>query len=149
MKKFTDDVRTFISQKQIALVGYSSHPKKFGHEVYKTLTEKGYAVFPVNPAGGSTPGGDIVYRDVASVPSEVDTFLIATKPEVTEKVLEQLEQRWPQHLWIQQMSGSKEVKEKLDGQPGNIIYNRCILMHAHPKGIHRFHRLLAGIFGRL
>jgi predicted CoA-binding protein len=149
MKKFTDDIRAFVSQKQLALVGYSSNPKKFGHDVYKTLVDKGCTVYPVNPAGGITPNGDTIYTDVSAVPAEVDAFLLVTKPEVSRKVLEDLLTRNPGHLWIQQMSGSKEIREMLEGLPANIVYNRCILMHADPKGIHRFHRWLVGIFGRL
>ena len=32
-----------------AVIGVSSNPEKYGHQVYKDLKEAGYTVYPVNP----------------------------------------------------------------------------------------------------
>ncbi len=142
-------IDAFLGQKKIALAGYSHKPKKFGHVVYNTLKEKGFDVYPVNPSGGTTVEGEKVFSDVTSLPSGVDALLIMTRPEVTPLVLEQAMEKGLQHLWIQQMSGSKVVKEMMEKNALKGIYNRCILLHANPTGIHRFHRRIVQLFGRL
>lgn len=151
MKTSSDKERIdgFLNQKHIALAGYSRNPKKFGHDVYKTLKEKGYSIHPVNPAGGTAPGGETIHQSLETLPPEVGALLIMTKPEVAPQVAEQALARGINRLWIQQMSGSKALEKVFDGKPVDLVYNRCILLHANPKGIHKFHRMILGLFGRL
>ncbi len=139
----------FLSQEQIALAGYSRNPKKFGHDVYKTLKEKGYTIHPVNPAGGVTPAGETIHQSLNTLPPEVEALLIMTKPEVAPQVAEQALAKGINRLWIQQMSGSTALKQMLDESQADAVYNRCILLHANPTGIHKFHRRILGFFGRL
>ncbi len=139
----------FLQQQHIALAGYSHKPGKFGHQVYQTLKKKGYVIHPVNPKGGSTPDGEEVYRDIQSLPDNINALLVMTRPEVTPLVVEEAMGKGISHLWIQQMSGSKMLKEKLLSLKQEVVYNRCILLHANPTGIHKFHRRILGLFGRL
>ncbi len=139
----------FLAHEHIALAGYSHNPKKFGHQVYKILKQKGYSIHPVNPSGGTAPGGETVHQGLNALPPGVDTLLIMTKPEVTLKVVGQALDEGLKRLWIQQMSGSKSVEEMFDGSPVDVVYDRCILLHANPTGIHKFHRWILGVFGRL
>ncbi len=61
-------VDNFLRQEHIALAGYSRDTKKFGHVAYKTLKEKGYTLYPVNPSGGTAPGGETIYTDIETLP---------------------------------------------------------------------------------
>ncbi len=142
-------IDAFLGQKHIALAGYSHTPKKFGHVVYKILKEKGYTVHPVNPAGGKAPGGERVHAGLETLPLEVEALLIMTKPEITPVVVEQALEKGIKYLWVQQLSGSKDVKQMLDDNQVEAVYNRCILLHANPSGIHKFHRWILGVLGRL
>ncbi len=139
----------FLAQEHIALAGYSHHSKKFGHQVYEILKQKGYTIHPVNPAGGTAPGGEAIHKSLDTLPPEVEALLIMTKPEVTSLVAEQALEKGVKRLWIQQMSGSKAVEEMLDGKLVDVVYNRCILLHANPTGVHKFHRWILGVLGRL
>ncbi len=139
----------FLSQEQIALAGYSHNSKKFGHDVYKTLKEKGYTIHPINPFGGTAPGGEMVYNGLEALPPGVDTLLVMTPPDVTLRVVEQALENGIRRIWIQQMTGSKAVEEMLKDKPVDAVYNRCILLHANPTGVHKFHRRILGFFGRL
>lgn len=139
----------FLAQQQMALAGYSHQPKKFGHSVYKTLIEKGYTIHPVNPRGGTTPSGEPVYKNLDSLPEGVDSLLIITRPEVALPLVKQASEKGFKRVWIQQMSGSRELEELLAGLEMDVVYGRCILLHAEPTGIHRFHRWILELFGRL
>jgi uncharacterized protein len=149
LKSTKAQVDAFLAQKDIALAGYSRDPKKFGHMLYKTLKEKGYRIYPVNPAGGEAPGGEEIHTDLSALPAHIRTLLVVTKPEVSAQVVREGLDRGMDHLWIQQMSGSRELQKELAEVATNVVYGRCILMHAHPTGIHKFHRWLAGIFGKI
>jgi uncharacterized protein len=149
LKSTKAQVDAFLAQKDVAVAGYSRDPKKFGHMLYKTLKEKGYTIYPVNPAGGEAPGGEAIYPDVQTLPGHVRSLVVVTKPDVSARVVREALDRGVDHLWIQQMSDSKELQEELSEASVNVINGRCILMHAHPTGIHKFHRWLAGVFGRL
>ncbi len=142
-------IDNFLNQPHIALAGYSTNSKKFGHTVYKTLQEKGYQLYPVNPKGGSTPEGDTIYPSIAALPTQVKALIVLTQPSVTEQVVDTALGREMEHIWIQQMSGSKELYSKLQELDINAICGRCILLHARPEGIHKLHRTILGLFGRL
>jgi uncharacterized protein len=149
LKSTKAQVDAFLAQKDVAVAGYSRDPKKFGHMLYKTLKEKGYQVYPVNPAGGEAPGGEPIYSAVPELPEHVRALVVVTKPEVSPQVVREALNRGVDHLWIQQMSDGKVLQKELSEVSANVIFGRCILMHAHPTGIHKFHRWLAGVFGRL
>ena len=149
MKNSRAAIDGFLAQPHFALAGYSHNPKKFGHVLYKTLKEKGYTIYPVNPNGGTTPEGETIYKDVTSLPDHVQALLIATRPEVTVSVVSEALNKGVSQLWVQQMSGNQETWDMLHHAGVPAVYNRCILMHANPSGIHKFHRWMAGMFGRI
>lgn len=142
-------IKAFLSQKHIAVAGYSRDPKKFGSTVYQTLKQKGYNVYAVNPAGGITGDGDQIYTDVVSLPGQVKALLILTRPEITPSVVRQALQQGIDNIWIQQMSDDKDALEMLDLAGINYLTGRCILLHADPTGVHKFHRFILKIFGKL
>ncbi|MDR4987515.1 MAG: CoA-binding protein [Bacteroidales bacterium] len=142
-------IDNFLGQQHIALAGYSRSPKKFGHEVYRILKGKGYTLYPVNPAGGRTPDGEDIYTDLQELPAEVKALLVVTKPDVTSEVFEKAVSLGFEYLWIQQMSGSRKVYDRLCKQHENAVCGKCILLHAQPEGVHKFHRWLVGLVGRL
>ena len=142
-------VDNFLGQEHIALAGYSRDTKKFGHVVYKTLKEKAYKLYPVNPAGGEAPGGETIYTAIDALPSDVKALLVLTKPEVTACLVEKAIARGFEHIWVQQMSGDKKLYESLANQDVNAVCGSCILLHAQPTGIHKFHRWMLGLVGKL
>lgn len=143
------NIDSFLAQQHIAVAGYSRNPKKFGTILYDTLKEKGYQVYAVNPAGGTTPGGQPVFPDMSALPAQVKALVVVTKPEASVAVVDQALEKGIDNIWVQQMSDNQQVKDRLAGAQVNHVTGRCILMHASPTGIHKFHRWIAGVFGRL
>lgn len=142
-------IDAFFEQKKVAVAGASRNPKKFGYQVYKTLQEKGITAFPVNPHTDEIDGQKC-YRDIASLPPEVASVVILTKKDQTEKVVKEALQKGIKNIWIQQMAQTPEALKA--GQDGgiNLIHGKCIMMFAEPVGgVHKFHRSLMKLFGKL
>jgi uncharacterized protein len=148
MKAKKEQIDNFLAQKQIAVAGYSKNPKKFGGMIYKTLKEQGYQLYPVNPAGGSTPEGDTIYETLETLPADVKALYLVTKPDVTSSLIDKALEKNFTHIWVQQMSENEQVKEKLKDFPEKVT-GQCMFMYVNPTGIHKFHWWLAKVFGTL
>ncbi len=148
MKTKKAQIDNFLAQQKIAVAGYSKNPKKFGAQIYKTLREKGYELYPVNPAGGTTPEGDPIYVTLDAIPADVKALYLVTKPEVTSKLIDKAKEKEFTHIWVQQMSENAEVLAKLNNFPEKVT-GQCMFMHAQPTGFHKFHWWLSKTFGTL
>jgi predicted CoA-binding protein len=141
-------IESFLSPKKLAIIGVSRNPKKFGRQVYDALKEKGFFVYGVNP-NAENLNGDQCYKDIASLPNEVDRVFIVTPPEKTAENVSMALDKGIKNIWIQQKSDTSEALELLKDKDVNLIHNQCILMHASPvKGPHKFHRFLNKVFGK-
>lgn len=149
MKPTQKQIDQFLGHNHIALAGYSNNPRKFGHLVYRTLTQNGYQVEAINPKGGVIIGSEKpIYTSVMQLPGDIKALLVVTKQDQTLKVLQDAQQKGIGHIWIQQMSETPELKSLAKEDP-QLIVGQCILMYVNPKGIHKFHHFLAGLFGLL
>ncbi|MDX9942125.1 MAG: CoA-binding protein [Bacteroidales bacterium] len=142
-------IDAFLSQKHIAVAGFSRDPRKFGAQVFEMLKTRDYRVYAVNPAGGETPGKEPIYGSIAELPDHVKALWIGLKPELTNRLIIEAGKRGMTHVWVQQMAGNKETLKLLNESEMLAVSKRCIFMHANPAGFHSFHRWLAGLFGRL
>jgi uncharacterized protein len=145
-KKSIDD---FLAPKKMAIAGVSRNPKKFGYQVYKELTEKGFQVFPINP-NTDTIDGKLCYKSVSALPEDVKHLLVLTPKTQTESVVQEAKLKGITNLWIQQTSQTDKAVEIATEAGMNLIYKRCIFTFAEPvKGVHKFHRSIMKLFGKL
>jgi uncharacterized protein len=140
-------INDFLGSQSIALVGVSRNPKKFGYTAFKELREKGMNVIPVNPNADEIMGVRS-YRNVNLLPPEVQGLIVFTKKDQTLSVIREAKDKGIKHVWIQQMSDSKEALDELKDSDINYITGECILMHYKPHSIHKFHGSLKKFFGR-
>lgn len=141
-------IESFLSPKKLAIIGVSRNPKKFGRQVYDALKEKDFTVYGVNP-NAENLNGDPCYKDIASLPAEVDRLFFVTPPEKTAENIRMALDKGIKNIWIQQRSDTGEALELLKDTDVNLIHNQCILMYASPvKGPHKFHRFLNKVFGK-
>ena len=142
-------VAEFIAQKNLAIVGVSRNPKKFGNYIYRELKGKGYNVFPVN-SGAEVIEGDSCYPNVKGLSGKVEGVIINVPPEETEKVLRDVNLAGIKKVWMQQGSQSKEAEKYCEENGIDFVSNECIIMFAQPTGFgHRAHRWIWGILGKL
>jgi predicted CoA-binding protein len=83
---------------------------------------------PVNP-GQDEIEGLKAYRDLASVPSEVDSVSIITPPAISEKVVEQAIALGIKHIWMQPGAESDAAIETARRAGANVIASGpCVLV---------------------
>lgn len=139
-------INEFLQPKKFALVGLSRDPKKFSRAVFKELTSKGYDIYPVNPNMDDIDGARC-YNDLAQLPSDVTHALFMTPKSNTAGAVENAVHHGLTHLWIQQGAETKDALDVARENGVKLVYNACIMMHANPGGVHKFHRFLAKLFG--
>jgi predicted CoA-binding protein len=96
----------FLAQKRIAVAGVSATRETTGNFIYRTLKQKGYIVYGINPHGGEILG-DRCYPGVASLPETPDGIVIVTKPSVAEKLVEQCIEAGVPRVWMHSALGTR------------------------------------------
>jgi len=139
----------FVAQRKLALVGISRGGKKFGNFAYKSLREKGYQVFPVNPHAENI-AGERCFPNLRALPEAVGGVLISVPPSQTEQVVRDAAAAGIRRIWLQQGSESQEAIRFCAENGLTVVHGECILMFAEPVvSFHRWHRWLWNVLGRL
>jgi predicted CoA-binding protein len=143
------EIADFFEPKKLAVVGVSRDVKKFSHIVFKDLKARGYKVFPVNPFADKIDG-DACYKRVHDLPGDIKSVLILTPKKETDSVLREVINKGIINIWVQQMSETEETIKIAEEYQKEIIHRKCIYMFAEPvTGVHKFHRAILRLFGRL
>ncbi len=99
-------VDDFLAQKRIAVAGVSRdnsrHP--VGNLIYQRLKNTGHEVFAVNPHL-ETFEGDRCYANLQSIPGGVDGVVIITRPEITERIVQDCNDARVHRVWMHQSFG--------------------------------------------
>jgi len=140
------NINDFLKPQSFAFIGLSRDPKKFSRTVFKELLAKGYIIYPVNPKMDDVEGVKC-YHDVADLPETVRHGLFMTPKSSTAGAIENAIHHGFTDLWIQQGAETKEALEIANQNGINPVYGACIMMHANPSGVHKFHRFLSKLFG--
>ncbi|MDH3500622.1 MAG: CoA-binding protein [Acidimicrobiia bacterium] len=111
----------------IALVGATENPSKYGSVIFRDLTRKGYAVYPVNP-GRTSVHGHAAYPDLASLPAPPTIVNIVVPPDVTLKILSDAEALGIRNIWLQPGAESPAVMERLTSGPFEYLALACIMV---------------------
>ncbi len=83
----TDQITDFLRKQNVfTVIGVSSNPAKYGHQIYKDLKEVGYVVYAVNP-NIDTVSGDRCYHSLSELPEKPDVVDVVVPPKVTEKIV--------------------------------------------------------------
>lgn len=139
-------ITEFLSKKSIAVVGVS-RGRGFGNSVMRTLTDRGYEVFPVN-ANADTIDGRTCHRSLTKVPDRVEAVVAVVPPPQTLMVVDDCIRLGIKNLWMQQGSESREAILRAEASGINVVHHACIIMYAAPHGIHRVHRWIHDVVTR-
>jgi len=141
-------IEQFTAEKHIAVAGISRTPHKFGNSVFKELKKQGYNVYPVSLHLKEFEGVSC-YSDIASLPSEVSSIIINTKPEQTRILLAEARQKGIRNIWLQQGAANKEIIQSVSSASDNVISGHCLLMFTKPSHfMHRTHAFFKKTFGK-
>lgn len=122
-------VKDFLNQKSFAVAGSFRNESKIAWRIFRTLKEKGYQVYPVNPAINEVAGVRC-YPNVKDIPASVDVMSIVTAPKVTENIVRDCKERNINRVWIQPGAESKEAIEFCKNNNIEIIYGLCVMLEA-------------------
>jgi len=143
------DIRDFLAEKTLAVVGLSRDEKSFSAAAAKELRTKGYKLYAVNPNAASI-GGEKCYPGLAALPGKVGGVLVFTPPSQTEKVVREAAAAGIRRIWIQQGAQSDAAVRFCADNKLPAVSRQCILMYAEPvASIHAFHRWVKKLFGGL
>jgi predicted CoA-binding protein len=100
MSQFDTLANEFLAQERFAIAGVSRSPDRTANAIYRTLRDKGYAVFAVNPNAVTIEDGDPCYANMQAIPGGVDGAIIVTKPEITEQVVQDCVAAGVPRVWM-------------------------------------------------
>ncbi len=145
MKAEIDD---FLVQRTLAVVGVSRGGKKFGNAASRELRSKGYRVIPVHPEAESI-AGERCYPSLKELPEPVGGLLVVVPPVQTEQVVREAAEAGIRRVWLQQGAESAAAIKYCQEHGMSVVHGECILMFAAPAGVHKLHRWLWKLFGKL
>ncbi len=142
-------VENFLKCKNIAVVGVSRKPNKFGNVIYKELKKKGLNVYAVNPKLEDIEGNKC-YKNLRELKGIIDGVVNVVSPAQTEIVVREVNEIGVKNIWMQQGSESDEAIKFCIENGINEVHKECILMFAEPvKTFHSFHRWIWKVMGKL
>lgn len=154
MSTFSETADEFLAQKRIAVAGVSRGKSQAANLIYKTIREKGYQVFPVNPKA-QVVEGDVCFPNLKGIPEVIDGVIIVTRPEMTMQLVRECAEAGIARVWMHEnafigatsSSVSEEAVEFCKENGITIIAGGCPLMFLEFG--HKCMRWVMGIMGRL
>jgi predicted CoA-binding protein len=138
----------FLKQSTLALAGLSRSGMKFGNAVLRDLTGKGYDILPVHPEAVEI-GGVRCYPSLADLPKKVGGLVLVVPPAQTEALVREAHAAGIGRVWMQQGAESAKAIRYCEEVGIEVVHGECIMMHAKPTGIHKVHRWLWRLLGKL
>jgi hypothetical protein len=148
-------VDDFLKQKRIAVVGVSATKQDAANFIYRTLRERGYEVYAINPNAAQVEG-DTAYPDVKSTPEKPDAAVIVTRPEVTEQVVRECDEAGIKRVWMHHSldmlgrSSSPKAVQYCQEHGIAVISGGCPMMFLEPVDFgHKCMRTVSRWMGHL
>ena len=143
-----ENIKNFISLKNIAVVGVSRSKSGFGLAVYEHLKNNGYSVYAINRKGGFS-GHTKLYTSLFEIEQKIDGIVTVVPPTETEIVIQAAHDLEIKNVWMQLGSESKNAIDFCNSKGMNVISKECILMFVEPvNSIHKFHRWVYKLTGK-
>jgi uncharacterized protein len=112
--------------KRFAIAGASPKPERASHVVMKYLLDKGYFVFPVNPAiAGGEILGQRVYQRLSDIGEPVEVVDIFRKSEAALSVVGEAIAAGAKVVWMQLGVRNDEAARLAKAAGLKVVMNRC------------------------
>jgi predicted CoA-binding protein len=93
---------------KVAVIGASSDRRKFGNKAVRALRDAGYEVVPINPHEQTVEGLQ-AYASVLDVPGAIDLASLYVRPEVGERVIEEIARKGIPEVWVNPGAESRRL----------------------------------------
>jgi len=145
------DVRDFLAQHRIAMVGVSRDPKDFSRMLFREMRQRGYDMIPVNPAAEELEGSRCFAR-VQDINPSADGALIMTSPRDTERVVRDCAEAGIRRVWMHRGGGQGAVSEAAVNfcrtKSMRLVEGYCPFMFLSQTGfVHRVHGFVLKLVG--
>jgi hypothetical protein len=144
MAALPPSIADFLKSRRIAVTGVSRDGKLPANAIFRRLLASGFEVVPVNPNASEVEGVPC-YRDLRSVPGELDGVLIASPPASGAGLVRQAAERGIRRIWFHRSFGEGSVAEDALGECREHgiepIVGGCPLMFCGSVDV--FHRCMA------
>jgi len=120
-------IKEFMAQKRFAIVGATNNTKKYGYEIFKNLTKRGYEVYPVNPKLKELEGVRC-YPSLTDIPVRVDVVDFVVPPEVTETILKECKRLGLNRIWLQPGSESEAAIAFCNKNKLKVVHDMCVML---------------------
>lgn len=127
-----DLIAEFLALPRYAVVGVSADHQKYGYKIWRSLQEKGYTVFPVNPKYDEIEG-ERCYRSLAEVADRVDVVDLVVPPKVTEEVVKQCVALGLTRVWLQPGAESEEAIRCCRENGIKVLHDVCVMVESLPR----------------
>ena len=141
-------IDAFVSEPALAIVGVSRWGKGFGNAAMRELQSKGYRVYAIHPLAEDIKTGTF-YRRFSDLPEHVNAALLVIPPEQVIDVAMEAAAAGVRRIWLQQGAESPVAVARCRELGLDVVAGECILMFARPGGVHKAHRWVRGLFGKL
>lgn len=144
-----EEINNFLSAEKIAFFGVSGSGKKFSNEIYKTMIEKGYKLYPINPNSKNINGIECVEK-FSDLKEDIKFGIFMTPKSITKDLISDAHSKGLEYIWIQPGSESLETLEFCYDNKIKVITNQCILMYLEGKKFpHNLHKFILKILNKL
>lgn len=113
--------------KTIAVVGFSSNPRKAGFYVSEYMQRNGYRIIPVNPFLEEGLG-ETAYADLADIPEPVEIVQIFRRPNLVVPFVEQAVAIGAKAVWLQLGIANAEAKRIAEEAGLLYVEDHCMLV---------------------
>ncbi|KTD18824.1 CoA-binding protein [Legionella lansingensis] len=121
-------IQQFLASDAYGVVGASTNRQKYGNKVLRCYLQHGKKAYAVNPRATAIEGVPS-FKDVAALPSTVDSISIITPPAITEKVVEEAIQKGIKNVWMQPGAENEAAIQNCQKNHINVIAGGpCILV---------------------
>jgi predicted CoA-binding protein len=141
-------IDAFLAEPAIAVVGVSRSGKGFGNVAARELRRKGYRIYPINPRADLVDG-ERCYRSLTELPEPAGAVLVVVPPEQALGVVREAARAGIRRVWLQQGAESPVVILACTELGLDAVAGECILMFAKPTGLHKVHRWVSQLVGKL
>jgi len=123
-----DLINEFMAQKRFAVVGATTDTNKYGNEIFRNLTSRGYEVYPVNPRLKELEGTKC-YPNLSNIPVKVDVVDFVVRPSVTEEILKECKELELDRIWLQPGSESEAAVDFCNENNLKVVHGVCVMLN--------------------
>lgn len=117
----------------MAVIGLSEDVHKPSHYVSAYMQQRGYKIYPVNPAIGEVLG-ERSYPNLSELPVKADIVNVFRLPKFIPAIVEEMILLGLRNLWVQQGIIHMEAAARAEAAGIHVVMDRCIMVE------HRNHK---------